>query len=318
MSAKSRHLFVIDPIEKLNPAWDTTIKLAFVAHSHGDEVFCTELSGLIWDSSLKSVSALATPMNFAGSPQSVVTDSKFTRRISFSDFSIVQMRKEPPYDLQYIEALWILSMGRHQTKILNDPLALQQLNEKLMISDFSEFAKPMMVSSNADELFQFAQKHCDSDIVVKPLNLYGGRGIVHLSSKESLHDDLIRETNQNNATRLVQKFEPKISEGEVRVFSVGGEAISWCLKVPAKGDFLANTRAGSKLEEYQPTMQELKMIETVAKSLVNKGVYVAGFDLINGFLSEINITCPALLRPERESLDGFERVHQLLLRKLIP
>jgi glutathione synthase len=313
MSAKSRHLFVIDPIEKLNPAWDTTIKLAFVAHSHGDEVFCTELSGLIWDSSLKSVSALATPMNFAGSPQSVLTDSKLTRRISFSDFTVVHMRKEPPYDLQYIEALWILSMGRNQTKILNDPFALQQLNEKLMISEFSEFAKPMIVSSNADELFQFAQKHCDSDIVVKPLNLYGGRGIVHLNNAKSMRDDLYRETIQNTAARLVQKFEPKISDGEVRVFSVGGKAISWCLKVPAKGDFLANTRAGSRLEEYQPTAIEIKMVETIAHSLMSKGVSIAGFDLINGFLSEINITCPALLRPDRESLDGFERAYQMLM-----
>ena len=95
-------------------------------------------------------------------------------------------------------------------------------------------------------------------------------------------------------------------DGEVRVFLAGGNTIAWCLKVPSAENFLANTRAGSRLSEYTPSPREVQIAQKVGDSLLKEGVYFAGLDLIAGWLSEVNITCPALLRPDRESLEGFD------------
>lgn len=311
MATKSRHLFVIDPVEKLNLAWDTTIKLAFAMTRDGAEVFCTPLNGLAMNSHPIGVSAHAQQMVFGAKPSELTL--KAPQISSFSTFDAVHMRKEPPYDLAYVEALWILAAGKAQTKILNDPVALQQINEKLVITEFSDFSRPAVVSSDPNVLASFASNKCGSDVVVKPLNLYGGRGVVRLHNPHTLLQDLRRETSDGSQTRLVQQFEPKISAGEVRAFAVGGRPISWCLKIPHAGDFLANTRAGSTLHRHTPTKREIDVVTRVATELAERGVYIAGFDLIDGWLSEVNITCPALLDPNRESLTGFDVIARLLL-----
>ena len=108
--------------------------------------------------------------------------------------------------------------------------------------------------------------------------------------------------------RMVQAFDAAVHQGEVRAFTVAGKPVSWCLKVPKKGEFLANTRAGSTLEAYQPTDRDIDVATGVAETLMKRGVVFAGIDMIGGWLSEVNITCPALLNPERASLKGFDQI----------
>jgi glutathione synthase len=313
MTTTSRHLFVLDPIENLNLAWDTSIKLAFAMNALGAEVYCTTIQELMVTSHPTSVGAHAKRMIFVESPKSLQLES--SHFLAFSKFDAVHMRKEPPYDLAYVEALWILAAGRKETKILNDPVALQQMNEKLVLLEFPEFSRPLAVSSNPGSLADFAANRCQNDVVAKPLNLFGGRGVVHLKSTTagSLKTDFERETSAGLATRLVQPFESEVLKGEVRAFAVGGRPLAWCLKVPRNGDFLANTRAGSTLQAYTPTAREVDVVTRVATELVERGVMVAGFDLIGGWLSEVNITCPALLSPHRESLEGFDELARRLM-----
>lgn len=311
MATSSRHLFVIDPLKNLNLAWDTTVKLAFTMTRLGVDVFAVEPSGLTLESHPTRVFARARPMVFQDKPNSVALGNEET--FALSSFDAVHMRKEPPYDLSYVEALWILQYAKAQTKIWNDPLALQQINEKLVIAEFTRDARPYAVSSDPETLAAFAERVCGGNIVVKPLNLYGGRGVVHLQDPKTLRDDLTRETQSGTLSRLVQKFEPKVTDGEVRAFAVAGKPVSWCLKIPHKGDFLANTRAGSTLRAYTPTPAEVETVTRVATELAGRGVMVAGFDLIAGSLSEVNITCPALLSPVRDSLAGFEEIAKILI-----
>lgn len=311
MTTPARHLFVIDPVGQLNLAWDTTIKLTFAMSAAGAEVFCTTLAGLVQNSHPTRISAHCQRMSFSGSPETLNLTPP--TQMSFDDFDCVHMRKEPPYDLAYIECLWILNQGKAQTRVINDPTALQQINEKLVILDFPQYCRPAIVSSDPQALFEFAKSHCGGDIVVKPLNLYGGRGVVRLHEPSTLLADLKRETQGGSQTRLVQRYEPKVTHGEVRAFAVGGRPMSWCLKVPSPGDFLANTRAGSTLHEYTPTAREEQIVSDVASELMTRGVYVTGFDLIDGWLSEVNITCPALLAPDRKSLKGFDDMAKRLI-----
>jgi glutathione synthase len=297
---------VIDPIERLNLAWDTSIKMAFSLTELGHEAyFCTgrELSRSLHPS---GAFALARKVTFAGKPGELTQARPV--KLALDGFSGIHMRREPPYDLDYIGTLWVLDSVASRVPIFNAPKALLEINEKLSILDFPIFTKPAIVSADAEELLSFAKEKCGSNIVVKPLGLYGGRGVEHIEGEKGLSDKLHLATMNGKESRMVQAFDPAVYAGEVRAFTVAGKPVSWCLKVPKKGEFLANTRAGSALETYRPTSRDVDVATGVAETLMKRGIIFAGIDMIGGWLSEVNITCPALLNPERASLKGFEQI----------
>jgi glutathione synthase len=162
--------------------------------------------------------------------------------------------------------------------------------------------------------------------VIKPLTLFGGRGVARLRlnestsseaeglSRDELLAELIRETEGGRHIRLVQPFDPAIFDGEVRVFTAFGEPISWCLKRPAKGQFLANTRAGAQLEVYIPKPEEEARVRRIARELLEEGVTFIGFDLIGGYVSEINLTSPRLLEAPGSSENYYKKIASMIAK----
>jgi glutathione synthase len=300
------HLFVIDPVERLNLAWDTSIKMAFALHQMGEAIYICTGRELTRSLHPTDTYAMARRVDF-GKKTSDMSMST-TERVALVDMSAIHMRREPPYDLDYIATLWVLDSIATRTPVINAPKALLEINEKLCILDFPLFTKPAIVSSDADELMAFAKDRCNSNIVIKPLGLYGGRGIEHIDDERGLLERLHVATLNGKESRMVQEFNPAIHQGEVRAFTVGGKPAAWCLKIPKSGEFLANTRAGSTLADYQPTERDLDVATGVAETLLKKGVFFAGIDMIGGWLSEVNITCPALLGPDRASLKGLDPI----------
>lgn len=304
MTERKTHLFVVDPVERLNLAWDTSIKMAFALSEQGHDIyFCTgrDLSRSLHPS---GTFAQARKVNFGSKPAELTQEGPV--KLGLEHFSAIHMRREPPFDLDYIGTLWLLDSVSHLVPIFNAPKALLEINEKLSILDFPLFTKPCMVASDANELIQFAREKCSSNIVVKPLGLYGGRGVEHIDNDKGLAEKLHLATMNSKEMRMVQAFDPSVFTGEVRAFTVAGRPIAWCLKVPKAGEFLANTRAGSTLEAYRPTSREIDIATGVAETLLKRGVVFAGIDMIGGWLSEVNITCPALLGPDRSGLKGFD------------
>lgn len=304
MAERKSHLFVVDPLERLNLAWDTSIKMAFALSELGQDIyFCTgkELSRSLHPS---GAFALAKKISFGTKPSDLTQETPVRRALE--NFSAIHMRREPPYDLDYIGTLWILDSVSHLLPVFNAPKALLEINEKLSILDFPLFTKPSIVSSDANELVSFAREKCGSNIVVKPLGLYGGRGVEHIHGDRGLSEKLHLSTMNGKESRMIQAFDPAVHEGEVRAFTVAGKPLAWCLKVPKAGEFLANTRAGSTLETYRPSARDVDVVTGVAETLLKRGVVFAGIDMIGGWLSEVNITCPALLNPDRSSLKGFD------------
>jgi glutathione synthase len=278
--------------------------MAFALATIGHDVyFCTgrELSRCLHPSGSFANAKLG---KFGQKPQDLTLASPV--RLRLEDFSAIHMRREPPFDLDYISTLWILDSVAHLVPVLNAPRALLEINEKLSILDFPLFTKPTMVSSDAEQLLAFARDKCDSNIVIKPLGLYGGRGVEHISGDRGLAEKLYLTTMNGKESRMIQAFDEAIYKGEVRAFTVAGKPFSWCLKVPRSGEFLANTRAGSTLEPYRPNARDVDVATGVAETLMKRGVIFAGIDMIGGWLSEVNITCPALLSPDRSSLKGFD------------
>ncbi len=318
--AKIPHLFIIDPIETLNFSLDSSLRIARALRSLGHETFICTPGQVEWAS--RDGCAVA----YSQELQSDLADvSRYqlqpAKRIRLDHFRAIHMRKDPPYDLAYIACTWMLDTAvKAGVKVLNAPGALRDYNEKLSIFQFPEAIQDGLVSASAESLMNFLEHAAHGDAVLKPLTLFGGRGVLRLNlltqSKASLAKLLATETNQGLDYRLMQPFDKRIFEGEVRVFTARGQAVSWCLKKPQGDNFLANTRSGATLEAYQPTAREVHLVESIAGKLLADGVYFLGFDLIGGQVSEINLTSPRLLQASDENTEPYNRIAALIDRDL--
>lgn len=299
------HLFVMDPLSTLNLALDSSLRLAHELDRRGQPCYLATIDQLSRSSRDGISGARCARLRF-GAAVTDVTLEPPARRL-FREFRGVHMRKDPPFDLAYIEATWLLDLPKEQPnrpKVFNAPAALRSINEKLAIFDFPEFCRPALVSAQPDEIEDFILTECHGDAVIKPLNLFGGRGVERLTApaktqmntNPSFLEKIRVLTNNGTAARLIQPFDDAIFTGEVRAFAVGGKPLAWCLKKPAPGNFLANTRAGATLEPYAPSAREVESVTKAAARLLDQGVSLVGFDLIGGFISEVNITSPRLLQ----------------------
>lgn len=317
------HLFLIDPLETLNIPLDSSLRMMFELAALGHRVYVCEPRHLT-RSTLTGSQAVTRELHF----REKATDFAVGKATVFalSAFSAVHMRKDPPYDLDYVATTWLLDPAARVTKVYNHPEALRRYNEKLAIFEFPSDIQPAFVSSDPRALLDFIASECHGDAVLKPLTLFGGRGVLRLQlegpgrsgnewvSRDVLLASLQKETEEGQHLRLVQPFDAAIFEGEVRVFTAFGEPLAWCLKRPAPGQFLANTRAGAELEAYTPSPAEEARVRRIAQTLLKDGVFFIGFDLIGGFVSEINLTSPRLLQAPGQKGSPYKRIAELVVR----
>lgn len=312
---QQNHLFIMDPIEKLNLELDSSLRIAFELSKRQASVYLTEIKDLFWESG-KAPQCRARHLSF--DKEAVKVQLGEIQTWDLGVFSTIQMRKDPPFDMAYITATWFLDHCP-RTLIVNHPHSLRAYNEKMLTLLFPKECKAALVSSDLPEILKYIQQHCHGDAVIKPLDLYGGRGIVHLqldkTSITEAEQTILAATDHGKNARLVQAFDHHIFKGEVRVFTLNGEPLSWCLKVPHEGNFLANTRAGATLETYSPSQSVVQKVRKVAQELVQKGVWITGMDLINEEISEINITSPRLLMAPGDTRNYYAEIADWLIKK---
>lgn len=306
-----QHLFVMDPFEKLNLELDSSLRMAYALTAKGCQTFFTTQQRLSWNIKNPYAHTSAAEIVFTDAPDSAALTS-FEQR-GLDEFSAIHMRKDPPFDLEYIASSWLLDAVPPSTRVINHPAALRGLNEKLSIFHFNQYVDQALLSSDPIELFDFICSDCDGQAIIKPLDLFGGRGVSKIAvghgaqpsagehtgdnmSKKQALNFLTAETKNGTIKRLVQPFNGAIYKGEVRAFAAGGEPLSYCLKTPV-GGFLANTGSGAILSSYTPPQELDDMVRDVSSQLLKQGVFIAGYDIIGSFISEINITSPRLLLP---------------------
>lgn len=307
-----RHLFVIDPLANLNVALDSSLRMMFALAKLGHEIFITEANTISWGSN-SLPKAKCQSLHFEGQPDKPIAAP--IASMGLETFAAIHMRKDPPFDMEYIACTWFFDAVRPAVRIYNDPTALRAINEKVSILNFPQHIRPALVSSDPIEILNFIKTKANGDAILKPLDLYGGRGIRRLTlgpnERESLQV-LSDETSSGRHSRMVQAFDTAVFAGEVRAFTAFGEPIAWCLKKPAEGNFLANTRMGATLHPYNPNAAEIERIRQVAGQLCQHGVALVGFDLIGGWISEINITSPRLLVASGSDSPLYDRIAQLM------
>lgn len=302
-----KHLFVMDELDRLNLALDTSLRFAYaLSKDSATPYYCTieELSV----SNRQGALARCSEIHFSGDIETAVAGERSYKTLS--EFKSIHMRKDPPFNMAYIEATWILDRAPSSTLLLNSPAMLRGFNEKLGIIEYPNQCLECLVSANPEQIHEYMERQDSKTIILKPLDLFGGRGVVKVSLGPTSMNQIRKATENGSKQIMAQPFLEEIYKGEVRVFTIDGDPIAWCLKKPAAGEYLANTRMGATLHDYTPSESLVKNVKNVARSLADRGVYILGMDVIGEKITEINITSPRLLTADMTNLSGFKRYSQ--------
>jgi glutathione synthase len=290
-----RLLFIVDPLERLSLAGDTSYALMLEAAARGWDVWTCQLEhlGLVSDDAV--VDAVPTIVTAALTPvEAFQTEARVAKRLA--DFDVVLMRKDPPLDVSYLHATWILDHARGKTVLVNDPRGLRELNEHLAVLRFPQLTPPTIVTRSSERLREF-QREQGGSIVVKPVDGYGGLGIFVVRDGD-MNASSILETSTGAGTRwtLAQKFLPEASEGDKRIILADGEPVGAVLRVPAAAEARGNLHVGGRAVKTTIDARDREIIDTVAPFLRSHGQILVGLDVIGGMLTEINITSPTGVR----------------------
>ncbi len=293
MSAPRRVAVVMDPPERIRPERDSTVALMLAAQARGAELHVATLSDL----SGGPDGALARVRKVLVSDRADWCRVEEEREAALAEFDVVLMRKDPPVDLAYIAATWLLDQARAAgALVLNAPNALRDVNEKLSIARFADLAPPFLVSARRDDLERFLARH--GEIVVKPLDRMGGDQVYRLRPGDpALAQAIETVTRRGSVPAMAQRFLPEVVEGDRRLLLIDGELIpDVAVRVPKKGDFRANLSQGGTLRVEPASERDREIAERVGKPLRDAGVCFAGVDVVGGWLTEINVTSPTCVR----------------------
>ncbi|HEY4241878.1 MAG TPA: glutathione synthase [Kofleriaceae bacterium] len=307
-----RILVVLDPLDRLSLAGDTTYALMLEAAQRGWEVSTCQVEhlGLVGDDAIAEVRP--TKVVDAEHPGAafVVGPVEIQR---LAHFDMVMMRKDPPVDVTYLHATWILDHARGKTLLVNDPRGLRELNEHLAVLRFPALTPPTIVTRSAAQLraFQAAQ---GGTIVVKPVDGYGGLGIFVVRDGDPNASSIL-ETSTGAGTRwtLAQGYLPEAAQGDKRIVLVDGEPVGAVLRVPAAAEARGNLHVGGAAVKAEITARDRELIDAVAPMLREYGQIFVGLDVIGNMLTEINITSPTGIR-HIARLDGRNVAGEVLDR----
>jgi glutathione synthase len=285
---------VMDPIANINIKKDTSFAMLLEAQSRGWELHYMELNDLF----LRNGVAYARTRTLT-----VQRDAQqwyqFTEEqdIPLSTLDVIMMRKDPPFDQEYIYATYLLeraeSMGVY---VVNKPQSLRDANEKLFTAWFPQCCAETLVTREPSRIRQFLAE--EGEIILKPLDGMGGTSIFHLRQDDpNLSVILETMTEYNSRYVMAQKYLPKIKDGDKRILVVNGEPVPYCLaRIPAQGETRGNLAAGGRAEGRPLTERDRWIANQVGATLREKGLIFVGLDVIGDTLTEINVTSPTCVQ----------------------
>jgi glutathione synthase len=297
-----RLLFIVDPLDRLALAGDTSYALMLEAAARGWDVWTCQIEhlGLVGDDAI--VDATPTIVIAATTPAEAF-QREAPRAHRLADFDAVVMRKDPPVDVNYLHATWILDHARGKTLLVNDPRGLRELNEHLAVLRFPQLTPPTIVTRSAERLRAF-QAEQGGAIVVKPVDGYGGLGIFVVRDGDPNASSIL-ETSTSAGARwtLAQRYLPEAAAGDKRIVLADGEPVGAVLRVPASAEARGNLHVGGRAVKTEIDARDREIIAAVAPMLREHGQILVGLDVIGGMLTEINITSPTGVQ-HASRLDG--------------
>ncbi|MBL4794979.1 MAG: glutathione synthase [Pseudomonadales bacterium] len=285
---------VMDPIESINYKKDSSLAMLLEAQNRGWPIYYMEQKDLFIENGKAYAHCRSLiPKNDPNEWYSFQESST----IELSELDVILMRKDPPFDIQYIYTTYMLELAEIEgTLIINKPQSLRDFNEKLFTARFPECCPPTLVTANKNQLTEFVRKH--EDTIFKPLHGMGGMSIFRVKDKDPNLSVIIETLTENGATPIMaQTFIPEINQGDKRILLVDGEPIPYCLaRVPEKGETRGNLAAGGTGRAQELSERDLWICKQIAPTLKAKGLIWVGLDVIGDFITEINITSPTCIR----------------------
>lgn len=283
-------LFIADPLEGFAIEKDSTLAMMKV---------CQSARYQVWHSQIQDLKALNSFVQANCTQIKLIQDTgawfkKITSEcLKLSDFDAVIMRKDPPFDISYVNATWLLSQAcKEGAKVFNHPEALRNHSEKMALLEFMQFAPPTIISHDLADIQAFHEEF--QDIIIKPIDGMGGTGIFRVQANGLNLASIVEILGEDRKRPLmVQKFLPEISEGDKRVLLIGGEVVPFSLaRIPKQGEVRGNLAAGGKGVARKLTNKEFAIANELAPILAKRGLHLVGLDFIGGYLTEINVTSP--------------------------
>ena len=295
-------LFIADPLSKFKIAKETTYAMMKSAQARGHKVWACVASDI---RSVGCIQAHAQRIVLKDHPEptnwySVVEE--YEHPLSFYD--AVVMRKDPPFDVNYVTDTWLLDAAvRQGAKVFNAPSAIRNHSEKVSILEFPELTTPTLIASDKASFVQFHAQH--HDIILKPLDGMGGSSIFrHREDDPNL--SVILETLTAHGTQqiMAQQYLPAIKDGDKRILMIDGEPVPYCLaRIPAAGETRGNLAAGGRGEARPLTDKDRWIAEQIGPELRKRGLLFVGLDVIGEHLTEINVTSPTCIREIDDAFD---------------
>ena len=303
-------VFIIDPIEKLDPGHDSSVAMMEAAQELGHQVWITQvdqlsvIGGKAW--------AIASPVRLepveliegrwiAKNPWFTVDAS---RLLCLEETNAVFMRTDPPVTIPYLYATYILdAIDPTKTLVVNRPSGIRTANEKMYALQFTDVMPDTIVSQDKQVIRRFVEQH--GAAVIKPLGGKAGEGILFINPDDRNFNSLIEISTLGRTPIMVQAYLPAAKEGDKRIILLNGEPIGAVNRVPTGKEFRGNMAVGGKADKAEITDRERLICEHIAPALRRDGLYFVGIDVIGGYLTEVNVTSPTGIR-EIDRLDGVQ------------
>lgn len=299
-------LFVIDPIESLSAYKDSSVAMMRSLLARGHQLsYCLQGDLYIIDGKvLTSAQAFDIPEEADLHQANWWRTTGDRQDVSLADFDAVLMRKDPPFDLEYLYSTHLFDLAEEQgARIFNSGLALRNHPEKLAIAEFPEYTAPTMVSRSMSRLRAFYEEH--QDIVVKPLDGMGGTGIFRVKPNDGNFAAMVEMlTAYGKQSIMAQKFIPDITEGDKRILIINGEPIPYVLaRIPKAGENRGNLAAGGRGVAQPLNDHDRAMAKDIANRLADRGLFLIGLDVIGKNITEVNVTSPTCFVEITEQTD---------------
>jgi glutathione synthase len=274
---------------KLNPVTDTSVFLAHEIQNKNYKIFYYDPKDLSIINSKVIAEGFFIEFNYKSKKFFKILKKQ---KLDLTKCKFILIRQDPPFNLEYISATYILDTIKEKVKILNNPTSIRNVSEKLYSVKFQKYMPNTIFTQNIDEIKNFFKKH--KKVILKPIHSYSGNDI-HLLNSFNLK--LIKKFIKQHDHIMCQKFIPKISKGDKRVFLINGKVCGAISRVPKKGSFLSNMSKGAKPINIKLTKIENKISKLIAKDLKKQNIFFAGIDFIDQKLNgDINVTSPTGLK----------------------
>lgn len=296
---KVRVAIQMDSLDKVNKETDSTLALIEEAYKRRFDIFVYTVDKLYLEKNKPK--AYARKVLGINLNKKKYIDLEKDVTVFLSAFDVVLIRQDPPFDMQYITSTYLLEKLPNKCLVLNKPGSIRDCPEKLFVMDFFHLMPPTLISKNFDQISNFIKKY--KQVVIKPLYGNGGSNVYYLNEKDPNLNIIIGSLVEGREHVIAQKFIKKVKLGDKRVLLINGKPVGAVNRIPSKHEIRANLHIGGLARKTSLNKKELDICHQIKDSIISKGLFFSGIDIIDGYLTEINVTSPTCIR-EIDYLNG--------------